>query len=326
MNPGCRLRDMRLPVEWRSGLPLRYWAGLISPRGYLTNYVVGGLGIRGRVNRIFSVIDRFFLNGDGKIWGASVNLTDCNSHPDHLVAMSILIGSCRRREVEKKKHVTAVECWNIWNNKPTWNIWLRASGTRSKSMRTGGRWTVKPHVTRMIRIVPPWKLVRLGACWLVDQLAPACRLVDQLAPACRLVDQLAPRVSTSGSASSRVSTSGSTSSRVSTSGSTSSRVSTSGSTSSRVSTSGSASSRVSTSGSASSRVSTSGSASSRVSTSGSASSRVSTSGSTSSPLLTSGSTSSRVLTSGSTSSRVLTSGSTSSRVLTSGSPSSRVVD
>ena len=49
-----------------------------------------------------------------------------------------------------------------------------------------------PTSRKLSAIALPWKLVRLAACWLVDQLAPACWLVDQLAPACWLVDQLAP--------------------------------------------------------------------------------------------------------------------------------------
>ena len=49
-----------------------------------------------------------------------------------------------------------------------------------------------PTSRELSAIAPPWKLVRLAACWLVDQLAPACWLVDQLAPTCWLVDQLAP--------------------------------------------------------------------------------------------------------------------------------------
>ena len=119
---------------------------------------------------------RFFLNGDGKIWGPSVILTDCILHPDHLVAMSILIGSCRRQvassKIRKKQQQTHLKHL----------ITRKQAGTR-------GTW--KPHYTRMIH-APPWKLVRLGACWLVDQLAPACWLVDQLAPGCWLVDHWAP--------------------------------------------------------------------------------------------------------------------------------------
>ena len=42
------------------------------------------------------------------------------------------------RKVEKKKNVMAVECWNIWNNKPTWNIWLRAAIQVHADQEEGG--------------------------------------------------------------------------------------------------------------------------------------------------------------------------------------------